>query len=141
MTRMNHLAAVCFCAGLLGALVSSLALWLAGAFGTTAWAGIDFAPVLTLDWLNPRLLSGGLWGLLLVFLFATPRRRNGWIRKGLWFSLLPSAVQLLYVFPYATEHGLFGMGLGTFTPLLILACNALWGASASVCTRLLWGRG
>jgi hypothetical protein len=141
MTPLNHLAAVCFSAGLLGALVSSLAFWLAGELGTIAWAGIDLAPLLTLDWLYPRLLWGGLWGLSLTLLFATPRRRRGWIRKGLWFSLLPTAAQLFYFFPQTTGHGLLGLALGTFTPLLVLSCNALWGASTAIFLRLLWGRG
>lgn len=141
MTRMNHLAAVCCCAGMLGALVYSLSLWLAGVLGLTAWAGVGFAPGLTLDWLYPRLAWGGLWGLPLTLLFATPRRRRNWIRKGLWFSLLPSAFQLFYIFPSTTEHGLLGLGLGTFTPLLVLFSIALWGACAGFFTRLLWGRG
>jgi hypothetical protein len=141
MTRMNHLAAVCFCAGMLGALLSSLTLWLAGESGLTAWAGVDLVPALTLVWLYPRLVWGGLWGLPLTLLFATPRRRRNWVRKGLLFSLLPSAAQLFYFFPHATEYGLLGLALGPLTPLLVLLANALWGAFAAVFIRLLWGRG
>jgi hypothetical protein len=143
MTPMNHLAAVCCCAGILGALVNSVVFWLAGLFGIISWAGVDLAPGLTLDWLSPRLLWGGLWGLPLTLLFATPRRRRNWIRKGLLFSLLPSAVLLFYYYyPPITEHGLLTLCLATMVPvLLLLFFNALWGAFTGVFTRLLWGRG
>lgn len=142
MTPLNHLAAVCCCAGMLGALVGSFAFWLAGTLGGGAWGGFDPPSAFTLAWLYPRLAWGGLWGLLLTLFFATPRRRRSWIRKGLWFSLLPSAAHLLYLFPQTSGPGFLGLILaGTFTPLLFLPYNALWGACTAIFIRLLWGRG
>ncbi len=141
MNRSRALIAVCFCAGLLGALANSLALWFAGSRGWTALAGVSLAPTLSLPWLCPRLVWGGLWGLCYFFTVGGSRSRHSWIRKGLWISLLPSAVQLFYVFPYQTPHGQFGLGLGTFTPLVVLSANLLWGLVTGIFSRLLWGRG
>jgi hypothetical protein len=141
MTPLNHLATVCFCAGMLGALFSSLSLWLAGVLGASVWIGAGLLPELNLPWLYPQLLWGGLWALPLTLVFALPRRRRNWIRKGLWFSLLPSAAQLFYFFPQTTDYGMLGLALGTFAPPLVLFSNALWGAFTGVFTRLIWGRG
>lgn len=141
MNRNSALLAVCFCAGLLGALANSLAAWLSGAWGITALAGVTLAPELTLPWLYPRLVWGGIWGL--VYFLAVGRRRNRrhWVRKGLWLSLLPTLAQLFYIFPYRTPFGPMGMGLGELTPLFVLLYNFIWGFFTGLFTRLLWGRG
>jgi hypothetical protein len=141
MQRNSALLAVCFCAGLLGGLANSLAVWAAGHWGLTALAGVKLAPVLTPAWLYPRLVWGGLWGLLLYPAVARPRSRRHWVRKGLWLSLLPTLAQLFLVFPYRTPFGPLGLGLGTLTPLFVLLFNFIWGFFTGLCTRLLWGRG
>jgi hypothetical protein len=135
------LLAVCFVAGLGGALVNSVALWLAGRLGLMALAGVALAPDLTLGWLYPRLVWGGLWGLAYFLTIGSRRTRRHWVRKGLWVSLLPTLFQLLYVFPHQPGIGLFGYGLGHLTPVFVLFFNALWGFATGVFTRLLWGRG
>lgn len=141
MPRQKALLAVCFCAGVLGGLGSSLLAWMLGQWGLTALVGISFAPEWTTAWLYPRLIWGGLWGLLFFLLIGHPRSRQGWIRKGLWLSLLPSAVQLLLIFPGKPEAGYLGLGLGNLMPLLVLLLNACWGIGLGFFTRLLWGRG
>ncbi|WP_305043239.1 hypothetical protein [Geoalkalibacter sp.] len=141
MERKGALLATCFCAGLLGALCNSLALAAAGSWGLMAAAGVNLAPALTLSWLYPRLVWGGLWGLLFFFAVGAPRYRRHWIRKGLWLSLLPSLYQLLYVFPHLEQKGLMGLELGQLTPLFVLLFNFLWGAVTGMLTRILWGRG
>jgi hypothetical protein len=139
--RSSALPAVCFTAGVIGALFNSLALWWSGAWNLTAMAGVAIAPDLTLDWLYPRLVWGGLWALVFWLFVASPRSRRQWVRKGLLVSLLPTAVQLFYIFPYHTPHDTMGMALGTFTPLFVLVFNAVWGVFTAVFTRLFWGRG
>lgn len=115
-----------FAAGCLGGLVSSLALWAAGNWGLTGLIGVKLAPTLTPGWLYPRLIWGGLWGLLLaVSLF---RRRP--LTRALFWSLGPSLVQLFIIYPNQTPHGLMGLELGMLTPLVVLAANALWGLTA-----------
>lgn len=141
MSRQKALLAVCFCAGLLGGLGSSLLAWLLGHWGITALIQVQFAPELTAAWLYPRLIGGGLWGLLFFLLVGHPHSRRGWIRKGLWLSLLPSAVQLLLILPDQPGAGYFGLGLGQAMPALVLLLNAVWGFGLGLFTRLLWGRG
>ena len=124
-------AAVSFAAGAFGALVNSVAVWAAGAYGLTARLGVAVAPALTASWLYPRLVWGGLWG----FLFLLPLR-GSWLLRGLVVSLAPSAFQLLWVFPQMTAHGLFGLRLGALTPAVVLAANAVWGLAAAWLLRM-----
>lgn len=141
MNRNSPMLAVCFTAGLLGALVNSLVAWGFGLWGVTALAGVKLAPELTLAWLYPRLVWGGLWGLAFFFTVSSQRRRRQWVRKGLWVSLLPTAAQLFYFFPYHTPFGPMGIGLGDLTALFVLFFNFVWGFFTGLFTRLLWGRG
>lgn len=141
MNRSSALLAVCFSAGLLGALANSCAAWLSAKWGLTALADVAMAPEFTRQWLYPRLVWGGVWGLAYFVSVKVPRTRRHWIRKGLWISLLPTTIQLLFIFPYRTTHGMLGLGLGTLTPLFVLAYNLVWGFFTGIFTRLLWGRG
>jgi hypothetical protein len=141
MNRNSALLAVCFTAGVLGSLANSLAVWICGLWGVTALAGVNLAPALTADWLYPRLIWGGLWGLAYYLTVRTQRVRRQWVRKGLWISLLPTAAQLFYFFPYRTPFGLMGMGLGDLTPIFVLFFNLVWGFFTGFFTRLFWGRG
>ncbi|MBW2476466.1 MAG: hypothetical protein JRE63_03970 [Deltaproteobacteria bacterium] len=140
MNRSAVMLSVCFCAGLLGALVNSCFVWLAGLWGLTEMAGVNMAPGMTLTWLYPRLVWGGLWGLAYFFTVRTQRARRGWVRKGLWVSLLPTAFQLGIVFPYLTPHDWLGLKLGHATPLFVLVFNFVWGLFTGVFCRLICGR-
>ncbi|PLX99427.1 MAG: hypothetical protein C0624_13495 [Desulfuromonas sp.] len=140
MHNSNALMAVCFLAGLIGALFCSLAAWAFGNWGITALAGVNMAPALTLTWLYPRLVWGGIWGLAYFLLVGSPRSRRRWVRKGLLISLLPTLLQLFYFFPYTTPFGQMGVKLGLMTPLFVLLYNFIWGFFTGVFTRLLWGR-
>lgn len=140
MNRNGALLAACFAAGTLGALANSLFAWLAGAGGIPALAGVALAPDLTLEWLYPRLVWGGLWGLVYFLTVRTHRVRRQWVRKGLVVSLLPTLAQLFYFFPYQTGLGQMGVGLGTLTPLFVLLYNGVWGFATGFFARLLWGR-
>ncbi|RMF45822.1 MAG: hypothetical protein D6751_06535 [Deltaproteobacteria bacterium] len=141
MNRSSALFAVCFTAGALGALVNSLAAHYAGSLGLFGLIGVKLHPPLALAWLYPRLVWGGLWGLVYFFTIGRVRTRRHWVRKGLWVSLLPTAVQLTIVFPNFTSHGMFGLGLGTLTPLAVLLLNGIWGLFTGIFTRAFWGRG
>lgn len=141
MNRTSALLAVCFCAGLLGALANSLAAWGCGYWGVTAMAGVSLAPKLTLGWLYPRMVWGGIWGMAYFLTVGSRRHRRHWVRKGLWISLLPTLLQLFYIFPHQTPFGSMGMGLGQLTPLFVLLFNFVWGFFTGLFTRILWGRG
>jgi hypothetical protein len=114
-----------FAAGALGGLANSLAVWLFGRLGVSHALGVGLAPALTPAWLYPRVVWGGIWGLLFVLPLDL-----GWARRGLVLSLGPTLVQLLVVFPRAGA-GVGGLSHGTLTPLLVVVFNAVWGLVAS----------
>jgi hypothetical protein len=126
---------------MLGALCSSVVAWQVGQLGLPAMAGVRISPSLSPDWLYSRLVWGGLWGLVYFLAVAPQKFRRHWARKGLWISLLPTAFQLLFVYPYMTSHGLLGLGLGQLTPLFIFLFNLVWGFCTGIFCRLFWGRG
>jgi len=128
-------AMLVFAAGAFGGLANSLAVWLFGLLGITTALGVAIAPTPTPEWLYPRIVWGGLWG----FLFLLPLLRGKPWQAGLLFSLGPSLVQLLVVFPVKTEAGMLGLGIGALTPLFVLLFNAVWGlAAAALLARTEW---
>jgi hypothetical protein len=116
-----------FAAGSLGALANSIVLWIFGLVGINSAMGVSIAPALTVGFLYPRIVWGGLWG----FLFLLPILPNSPVQRGLLFSLGPTLVQLLVVFPFKASKGLFGLELGLLTPLLVVFFNGVWGVVAS----------
>ena len=123
--RLTHY----YAAGSAGALVNSLALWLCGANGITALLRVDIHPRLTPDWLYPRIIWGGIWGLLLFL----PLVKSRMLLRSALISLGPTTAQLIYVFPVLQHKGLLGLELGILTPAVVAAFNWLWALAA-----LLW---
>lgn len=121
-----------FAAGCLGGLMNSAAVWLFGAIGLTPALGVSIAPKLTAAWLYPRLVWGGLWGLL----FLLPIKGLTYSTRGLLLSLGPSAVQLLVIFPVQAQKGFFGLQLGYLTPVMVLFFNAIWGVVTALCLKI-----
>ena len=122
---MKNLSLV-FVAGCFGALWNSLAVWLFGRLGLAPALGVHIAPALTPAFLYPRLVWGGIWGLL----FFLPPSRWTLPARGVLFSLGPTLVQLFIVFPFAAKKGVLGLQLGYLTPLFVLFYNAVWGWTA-----------
>jgi hypothetical protein len=120
-----------FAAGAVGALANSVALWAAGTSGLTHALGVQIAPPLSAEWLVPRIVWGGLWGLL----FLLPLASQRWVAQGLALSLFPTLVQLFVIFPNAGA-GALGTRLGTLTPLVVVAANFVWGLAASAWLRI-----
>jgi hypothetical protein len=112
-----------FAAGSLGALANSLVVWQIGEHGITHSFRVSIAPALTANWLYPRIVWGGLWGLL----FILPLLQSKAILKGTILSLFPTAFQLFVVFPLMTNKGVAGLELGLYTPLFVLFFNWVWG--------------
>lgn len=123
---------ICFAAGCLGGMVNSLTVWLCGDIGVTHRVGVAIAPGLSPAWLYPRIVWGGIWGLL----FLLPLWKTNVLTRGTFFSLIPSVVQLLYVYPVLAGKGLFGMKLGILTPLVVIVFNWVWGLTTAVVLRL-----
>jgi hypothetical protein len=120
-----------FAAGSIGALANSIALWCLGYYGMTARFDIAIAPSLSPEWLYPRVVWGGIWGLL----FILPMLQSRLLLKGLIISLAPTVIQLLVVFPQA-QKGLGGTELGLYTPILVLLVNGIWGIGTALSIRL-----
>jgi len=119
-----------FAAGCLGALANSIVVWLLGSLGITSSFGVSIAPSLTPTWLYPRIVWGGIWGLL----FILPMLQSKLLLKGTVLSLFPTAVQLFVVFPNA-HKGIAGIGLGLYTPLFVLFFNWVWGVIAALAIK------
>ena len=119
---------VFFAAGCLGALANSIAVWLFGYFDITSSFGVSISPSLTPGWLYPRIVWGGLWGIL----FALPILKSKLLLKGTVLSLFPTAVQLFVVFPFKAHKGMAGLELGLYTPLFVLFFNWVWGGVAAL---------
>ena len=119
-------------AGAVGALANSVALWAAGTSGLTHALGVQIAPALSAEWLYPRLVWGALWGLL----FLLPLASQRWVAQGLALSLFPTLFQLFVIFPHRAGLDVLGTKLGTLTPLVVVAANALWGLAASAWLRI-----
>lgn len=119
-----------FMAGLVAALVASLALWAAGRYGLTASLHVAIAPALSPHWLYPRLVVGGLWGFLLML----PLLRRPLLRAVL-ISLPPLLFQLLWIYPFQTGQGWLGWELGPLAPVVIGCQWLIWGATAVVWAR------
>jgi hypothetical protein len=133
---MNNLAkklSLVFAAGSLGGLLNSLAVWIFGVIGITSALGVKIAPSLSASWLYPRLVWGGIWGLL----FLLPLMQKRYLYRGLIFSLGPTVVQLFIVFPIKASKGIMGLDLGLLTPLLVFVFNAIWGLAAAIWLRLI----
>ena len=131
MKRLAKRLTVIFAAGCLGGLANSLAVWLFGAYGVTKTLGVRISPDLSPTWLYPRLVWGGIWGLL----FLLPVFRSSVLKRGLLLSLGPTIIQLFVVFPYKADQGMMGMGLGALTPLLVFVFNAIWGITVAIWLR------
>jgi len=119
---MNKLL-VFFGAGCLGALANSLVVWLFGDLGITSSWGVSISPSLTPGWLYPRIVWGGLWGLV----FVLPMLKSRLLLKGTVLSIFPTAIQLFVVFPFKAHKGMAGLELGLYTPLFVLFFNWVWG--------------
>lgn len=124
-----------FAAGCFGGLVNSLVVILCGDYGLTARLGVRLAPHLSLPWLYPRIVWGGIWGVL----FLLPLSARAVLKTGLILSLGPSLAQLFVVFPYKAGKGMMGLDLGTMTPLFVLVFNAFWGVAAAFWMKLARG--
>ena len=119
---MNTLL-VYFAAGCLGALANSLTVWIFGGIGITSLFGVSISPTLSPEWLYPRIVWGGLWGII----FLLPIANRSTFLKGSILSLFPTAIQLFVVFPFKAQKGMAGLELGLLTPLLVLFFNWVWG--------------
>ncbi|MBQ0724956.1 MAG: hypothetical protein KBT50_07265 [Cycloclasticus sp.] len=125
-------AFIFFTAGCIGGLANSLVVWQFGQLGINASFGVAIAPSLSPAWLYPRIVWGGLWGLL----FLLPQWSSRLFLKATILSLLPSLVQLFIVFPLKANKGVAGLELGLYTPALVLFFNWVWGIASAISIKI-----
>ena len=131
-SRLIRRVSLCFAAGAVGALANSWLAWYVGGTGLPGRFGVGLTPALSAAWLYPRLVWGGLWGLV----FLLPLWKHGfWVgvfSRGVLLSFFPTAFQLFYVFPFMMGKGFMGVALGKLTPVFVLFYNAFWGFCAAL---------
>ena len=115
-----------FTAGAIGGLVNAFVVWFFGFKGISAVVGVQLVPKMTTAFLYPKIVWGGLWGLL----FILAKEKESLFYMAAVISLAPTLMQLLYVFP-KQDVGLGGLKLGKFTPYLVFIFNLFWAYSAA----------
>ena len=116
-------SSVCFAGGVAGGLVAGFGAWLAGRYGWTDALGVSLAPSFDSAWIYARLIWCGVWGLL----FLPPILDDSVLWRGLFFSLCPSLAQLFFASGGETGAAGWGVGPGTWAPVVVFALNVLWG--------------
>ena len=116
-----------FAGGLFATLVAIFTLWVLGEAGLNSRLGIRLYPSFSPGWLYPRLIWGGLWGLL----FLLPILKSRLVQRGLLFALVPALVLFFVIFPQWGKDYL-GLGYGLLTPALVLTLCFLWGLVTSL---------
>ncbi|MBE0500271.1 MAG: hypothetical protein IBX47_02430 [Desulfuromonadales bacterium] len=137
MHRPAALISVCFCAGILGALVG---LGVISAWGMVGLPDLPIStvrPLLAPAGLYPRLVWGGLWGVLFFLTVGSARTRKHWIQKGVLVSLVPTFYYLIFYLP---EQISSGSDFSLVALAVVIAVNLIWGFFTGLFSRLLWGR-
>ncbi len=132
MNKLTRKVLLVFAAGAAGGLANSLVVWFFGLLGITGTLGVSIAPALTPQWLYPRIVWGGIWGVL----FLLPLYEERPVSRGFILSLGPTLVQLFIVFPLKAGKGVMGLDLGLLTPLFVLFFNFVWGVKTAVLLRI-----
>ena len=131
MTALLRRVSLAFAAGAAGGVAASLALWLAVASGLAGALEVRVAPAFAAAWLGPRVLWGGLWGLLLLLPLAAQRP----LAQGALLSLVPSLFHFFAHLPHDAGASVLGPEGGVAAGLGVLAVNAVWGVAAAAWLR------
>lgn len=123
---------IVFGAGCLGGLVNSIVVWWFGNAGLTEAMGVSISPSFNPEWLYPRIVWGGIWGLT----FLLPIYKSRMFLKGSFLSLFPTAVILFVVYPFKLHKGILGYKLGLWTPVFVLLFNWIWGVVSALAIKL-----
>ncbi|PIQ85020.1 MAG: hypothetical protein COV74_10505 [Candidatus Omnitrophica bacterium CG11_big_fil_rev_8_21_14_0_20_45_26] len=116
-----------FSAGAFGGFVNAFLIWILGRWHITQAIGVKLVPDWKPEYIYPKVVWGGIWGLM----FLLPYFTDSIIKRGVIFSLAPTAVVLFYILPVHLGKGPLGMELGRLLPLFALIVNAAWGIAAA----------
>jgi hypothetical protein len=121
-----------FAAGCVGGLIYCVTMWLFTRYGITQSFGVSLYGSLSPQWMYPRIVWGGLWGLL----FLLPMLTSSIFARSFVISLIPAFVQLFIIYPFYTNKGFAGMQLGVLTPLLVWFFYWVWSFATVITLRL-----
>jgi len=123
---------VVFAAGCIGALIQCIVMWLFSHYGINHRLGVSLSGSIAPVWLYPRLIWGGLWGILFLF----PVLNGGSLARSFVVALIPSAVQLFVIYPFYEGKGVAGLSLGILTPFLVLFFYWVWALATTLTLKL-----
>lgn len=116
-----------FASGALAGLAQSVLFWLVVHFGLTQYFDVSFSVPANWPDIREIFLRDLLWGATLGLTLAVPLWDGAWIKRGLLLGLIPSLFILLYVFPYISHTGMFGIDHGNFAFAVILVFGEFYG--------------
>ena len=96
---------VVFAAGCLGGLVMCVVMWLFSYYGITQSLNVRLAGSVSPHWMYPRIVWGGLWGLL----FLLPIFASSLFARSFVIALIPTLIQLFVFYPFYEGKGVAGL--------------------------------
>lgn len=121
-----------FGAGCLGGLVMCVVMWLFSRYGITQSLQVNLGGSVSPHWMSPRIVWGGLWGLLfLISVFSSNLFARSFI-----IALIPTLVQLFVFYPFYEGKGVAGLSLGLLTPFLVFFFYWVWALATAIALRL-----
>ncbi|GGY70316.1 hypothetical protein GCM10011613_13430 [Cellvibrio zantedeschiae] len=125
-------ALVFFAAGCVGAVIQCLIMWLFTHYGITHALHVNLAGSLAPAWMYPRIVWGGLWGLL----FLLPILASSLVARSFVIALIPAGVQLFVIYPFYESKGVAGLSLGLLTPFVVLFFFWVWALAAAITIKV-----
>jgi len=123
---------VVFAAGCVGAFFQCLVMWLFTRYGLMHSLQVNLSGSINPAWMYPRIVWGGLWGLL----FLLPILSGGIFVRSFVIALIPACVQLFVIYPIYEGKGVAGLSLGMLTPFLVLFFYWIWALAALITLKL-----
>lgn len=117
--------ALCFSAGAVGGVATSVVVWACVHFASTATFGAHLAHALYPAGIYPRMV----WGGLAAFLFALPVQRSSWLRAGLIWGVVAAVLHWVI-----SRNGLNLLVVPMLSTLLL---SCVWGLVTGAVLRLL----
>jgi hypothetical protein len=125
-------ALVVFGAGCIGALVMCVVMWLFSRYGITQSLGVAISGSVSPQWMYPRIVWGGLWGLL----FLLPLLSGSLLARSFVIALFPTLIQLFVIYPFYQGKGVAGLSLGLLTPFVVFFFFWIWSLTTAIVLRL-----
>lgn len=123
---------VVFAAGCVGALIQCLVTWLFTRYGINHALNVNLAGSIAPAWMYPRIVWGGLWGLL----FLLPLLSGSIFARSFVIALIPAGVQLFVIYPFYEHKGFAGLSLGILTPFAVLFFYWVWSLATAITLKL-----